>query len=183
MSKFKTVLLSTIVVAVAFGALSSSCSVADEGSAMVMYAWPSEAAPEFAYIKSIAASYEDVKRWYDNVFSMGEYNGENATDYPNSDGSNDIPKFLYVKNNPQYATTRYNGACLPISKGKYTAICTVYDPVRNDSLYIVSNYSISVGDPGTKKYFEVKFDVQNVLDGKNDAAWSFKEYKYNPCPK
>jgi len=184
MAKFAKSLLPAIAAAVC--SLSFSCSAPEEGnegSATVMYTW---ADAEFPYIQSIAASYNDVQYWYDHVYSSSGYIDDNATGVPvPGTGSADIPDKIYSKDLPQYAT-RYKGVCLPISKGMYTAICAVNDPVRNNTVYIVANYQISVGASGTKNYFEVAFDVKSVLDGidgKSDSAWVFKKHENNPCPQ
>jgi len=177
-------LLPAISAAVCLLSLSFSCSAPDdkdEGSAMVMYTW---ATADFPYIQRIAASYEDMQYWYNYVYLASNYIDGDATDIPVPGiGSADIPNNIYSKDLPQDAT-KYMGVCLPISKGSYTAVATVSDPVRNKNVYIVANYSISVGASGTKNYFEVAFDVKSVLDGidgKSDSAWVFIEHKDNPC--
>jgi len=184
--RFTKVLLSATAVAAVWW-LSSSCVVSneDKGSATVMFTWSNA---EFDYIQSIAASYEDVRYWRENVYDRQNYINDNITAYPNWEGSSDIRDKIYSKDRPQDAT-RYKGVCLPISKGSYTAICAVNDNpfmANDNTYYIVANYKIDVGAPGTKRYYEVAFDVRSVLDGidgRGDTAWVFKEHTNNPCQK
>jgi len=180
MSKFVKLLPSALVLA-AVASLSSSCAVGPDngGAAMVMFKW--EANYEQIYIREIMASFEDVRYWRDNVYMSGGYFDEDATADPLYNGIYDLHERIYSSNSPQLGR-KYNGVCLPISKGAYTAVCTINDPIRDNTVHIVANYSINLSASDTSKYFEVAFEVKKFLDGKNDTAWVFRKYDSNPCP-
>jgi hypothetical protein len=128
----------------------------------------------------IAASYEDVKDWYDDVWFKYYPNvPEEASHTPKWDGSTDIRESIYSKT---INSTVNKGRYFSISEGKYTAICSVIDPDYLDTFDIVANYSIeeylySGGDPATR-YYEIAFDVRRFLDGgaRPSSFWTQREY-------
>jgi len=147
----------------------------------VRYTWE---AAEQSKITYIAASYDDVKDWFENVYLEGDYTEEDASDVPLHDGSEVIPNNIYSSN---FESAPYKGVYLPIYEGQYTAVCTVVDstfPVKNDDgeiigyniADIVANYDIEVGDDG-KSYFEVAFDVGAFLAGEDDLGWFPDKYE------
>jgi len=170
MAKIKKLLLLT---AATVGILSSSCAIAnsEEGTAMVRYTWETGFQPA---IQSIAASYNDVMRWYDYVYMAS--NGEDVSDMPISkfSGSRDIPNDIYV-NTPPY-DTRYKERYMQISAGNYTAVCTVDDILEGGFFYIVANYEIKTGENGSVRYYEIAFDVGKIINGKYDEGWNKGDY-------
>jgi len=188
MSKSPKSLLSSAVAAAVAAAvcfLSFSCSSPEDGgagSAQVRYTW---AESEFPYIQSVAASYNDVNYWYTQVYSGLNYSDESATGVPSPGvGSSDIPDKLYSRDRPSDAK-RYWGVYLPISAGAYTAVCTVIDPVRIGTIYIVANYRITAGkSSGETNYYEVAFDVEKARAragqaGQGDSSWVWGDYGNN----
>ncbi len=165
-------------VAVAVASLSVSCVVTgDAGSAMVRYTWE-DSQVRRGYIQEIIAGYEDVRYWRDYVYPvLNVY--EDASDDPLYGGSYDIRDKIYSSDLPYYAN-RYKGVYMSISPGNYTAVCKVYDIGLNNTYYIVANYKISVGGPGTVMYYEVAFDVRAFLDGNDDLGWEFGNYGEDP---
>jgi hypothetical protein len=154
-----TKLLPPATAVVAVWLLSSSCVVDTE--AEVRYTWESLQQNK---IVSIAASYNDVRDWKNDVYcNSGRLT--DPTDIPLYDGSPDIPDSIYTcARNAVY----YKGKYLPISPGKYTAVCTAED--RFGYADIVANYGIYVD--GAYKYFEVAFNVREILAGENVPGWA-----------
>jgi len=141
---------------------------------VVRYTWESKAQ---SLIQSIAASYNDVKSWYEDVYMGEDYIEEDASDVPKNDGSPRIPDNIYSST---LKNTKYKGTYLGISAGKYTAVCTVDDPKYDNIADIVANYEIAV--VGGKEYFEIAFDVLTFLAGEDDLGW-FKETTNDPDQK
>jgi len=159
---------------IAAALLSSSCFVIDEaGSAMVRFTWETSQMQR-GNIQEIIAGYEDVKSWYDY-----SYDAFDASDIPRYSGSYDIRHKIYSDRQPQDAT-RYKGVYLPISKGRYTAVCTVKDSKLNRVFDIVANYTVSVGEVGTVNYYEVAFDARDYLSGDSDDGWLWGDYGEDP---
>jgi len=139
----------------------------------VRYTWETV---EQSKIQSIAASYNDVKYWLDEVYNKADYVEEDATAVPHFDGSDDIPDNIYSRT---IGSTQYKGKYLPISEGQYTAVCTGEDALG--IFDIVANYEIKVA--GAYSYFEIAFDVGTFTDidagGDPETAW-FKEVVDDP---
>jgi hypothetical protein len=130
---------------------------------MVRYTWE---AAEQDKIQSIAASYDDVKSWYEGTYMSEDYIEEDASAIPTHDGSHDIPDNIYSST---LGDEEYKGQYLGIEEGEYTAVCTVDDP-QYDKIYdIVANYDINV--VGDKMFFEIAFDVGTYLAGEDDKGW------------
>ncbi len=176
-TKIRSFLLSAVVVA-AVAMLSSSCyvQVDNEPTPEVRFTW---AKNQERYITSIAASYKDVKNWYDTYYADISYDIEDATDVPlnrGRSGSNDLPDNLFPARGNR-GEDYYKGRYLPISSGTYTAVCTVEDQYGYAD--IVANYMIAVS--GSYRYFEIAFDVKKILAGNDDPEWEgdgwfFDEY-------
>jgi hypothetical protein len=165
-----------IAAAVAAALLSSSCFFADgdgAGSAMVRFTWETTQMNR-GNIREIIAGYEDVRSWYDNVYNAPGFTGDGVAGRPENGGSYDIRSKIYSYNSPQEAT-KYKGIYLPVSKGKYTAVCAVRNS-RDETVYIVANYEIEAGAGGAVRYYEVAFDVKAFLDGENASGWKWGDY-------
>jgi len=169
----KLLLLATVVAAV--GLLASSCIVVVEDGAMIRYTWESSQQP---YIMSIAASYSDVDNWYETVWYKYYPNVPlEASHTPKYEGSTQIPNNIYSDN---FRSTKYKGVYNTISGGKYTAICTVEDPLFGDTYDIVANYEITEYYylTGETTYYELAFDVGLFLSGNDrpNTWWEFDSY-------
>jgi len=176
MSKFTKLLPAAALIIAAIGLLSSSCIVEDDGTAKVRFTWERNQMP---FIQSIAASYDDVQKWYNYVYMAADYIEEDASEVPKYNGSQYIPDNIYSSALPQSAE-RYKGFYHTILAGKYTAVCTVDDIVFNRTYDIVANYQIDVSGSGTIRYFEVAFDVKRYLNGNSDKGWIWEDYGSDP---
>jgi len=174
-TKIRKILLSAAVVA-AVAMLSSSCVVVvDDGvnGAEIRYTWAGYYNNE---IVSIRASYSDVDYWYENVWYKYYPNVPlEASHTPKYEGSTQIPNGIYSGGN-----TRYKGVYHKISKGTYTAVCTVEDPLYEDIYDIVANYEIIEYYylSGQTTYYELAFDVGRFLSGgtNRDKYFEFDYY-------
>jgi len=182
MSKFVKLLPSApLFAAVAAALLSSACYFADgdgAGSAKIRFTWETTQMNR-GNILEIIAGYEDVRSWYDNVYNAPGFTGDGVAGRPENGGSYDIRSKIYSYNSPQEAT-KYKGVYLPISKGKYTAVCAVKNFRNDETVYIVANYEIEAGAGGAVRYYEVAFDVKAFLDGENASGWKWGDYGENP---
>jgi hypothetical protein len=180
MNKFMKLFLAAVVIA-AVGLLSSSCIivVSNEGDTQVRYTWEASQQP---YIYSIAASFGDVKDWYDEVwYDHYPTVGVEVSHSPRYDGSTLIPNNIYSST---MSSSQHKGQYYKILPGKYTAICTVIDPQYRDTVDIVANYEIKkyVYDDGesSTSYYEIAFDVRRFLSGnyesRPDAWWRSAQY-------
>jgi hypothetical protein len=159
MNKFMKLSLAAAVVAV--GLLASSCIVVvdNTSSAQVRFTWESR---QRNSIVAIYASKDDVIKWRNNYYKPSD-----ATVKPNYSGSSDIPSNLFPN------TTNYNGRYFTIAQGNYTAVCTIED--QFGYIDIVANYEIAV--VGEYKYFEVAFNVWDILNGADyKDAWDYDIY-------
>lgn len=160
MKKFTKLLLLAVSVATV-GLLASACIIVVDTDAEVRYTWESR---QQTKIVSIAASYDDVAYWKQEVYNKYSYDSNDATDVPLWTGSHDIPDNIYSQTiNSVY----YKGRYLPISTGKYTAVCTAED--QYGYIDIVANYNISIN--GSYRYFELAFNVREILAGEEVSGW------------
>jgi len=175
MKKFTKLFLLAVAV-VTVGLLASSCLII--GDTKIRYTWESS---QQGYIESISASFTDVRHWYETVWKYYPSVPEELSHEPKWEGSTDIPNNIWSSN---FKSAQYKGVYLPISEGKYTAICTVNDPTYGDTYDIVANYQIKEylyagGDPSTT-YYELSFDVKRFLNDDNmyngDKWWYLKEF-------
>jgi len=167
----KLLLLAAAVVTV--GLLASSCIIIVDDNSEVRYTWESRQQSKILYI---AASYEDVYNWKRDVYYGLSYVEDDATAFPMYDGSRDIPNNIYSYT---MNSTYYKGRYLPISSGKYTAVCTAEDQYGYAD--IVANYNISPN--GTYRYFEIAFNVREILAGYDVSGWDiFKLDNSNDAP-
>lgn len=171
MKKFKKLLLLSVAV-VAVGLLASSCIVVDADGAKIRYTWESS---QQRYIESIAASFDDVDYWYETVwYRYSPLVPEDVSHRPRWEGSKLIPNNIYSNT---LKSTKYKGTYHSISAGNYTAICTVNDPLYEDTYDIVANYEIKeyYFMAGATTYHELAFDVRRFLSG-NDRPDSWFEF-------
>jgi hypothetical protein len=184
MKKYTKLLLLAVAV-VTVGLLASSCLVV--GDTQIRYTWQST---QQNNIVSIAASFADVKDWYDNIwypyYPKVWNNGDGEVSHkPLWNGSTEIENNIWSST---LKSTQYKGKYFPISSGKYTAICTVLDPIYGDTFDIVANYEIKEylyagSDPSTT-YYELAFDVKRFLDGGQnpDKWWYFDDFNNKSEP-
>jgi len=169
MKKFTKLSLAAVAVAVV-GLLSYSCIIVVEGDTEVRYTWEGRYTSGTStryHISSVAASYDDVARWKRDWYYQPSYSIDDATDIPIKDGSPDIPDNIYSET---IKSTYFKGRYLPITLGKYTAVCTVED--QYGYFDIVANYNITANNDGSTKYFEIAFDVTKfVVTDKDSDAW------------
>jgi len=168
-------LLALAAVVATVGLISSSCLMV--GDTQIRYVWESS---QQNNIISIAASFGDVKYWKETVWYgyWPDVPLEMSHD-PKWDGSTQIPDNIWSST---IKSTQYKNYYFPISEGRYTAICTVHDPLYDDTYDIVANYEIKEylyanGDPRTT-YYELAFDVRKFLSGndKPNTWWYLEDY-------
>jgi len=136
--------------------------------AHVRFTWETNMQP---YIQYIAASYSDVDYWYKEIYYRPDYRDYDATSIPMYDGSMELPNNIYSKN----LNINYKNKYFPISKGKYTAVCVIED--EYGLIDIVANYIIAVYE--SYKYFDVGFDVRNIVNDDYDYNWEADGWFYD----
>jgi len=149
-----------------------------DGHAYVRFAWE---AVEQENIDVIAASYNDVKWWKENVYDeLLDFELESVTEIPLYDGSAEITDNLFpaLGANPVTNKNRY----FAIMPGSYTSVCAITDK-SGDEWDIVANYTITINQAtassdGADKWFTIGFDVGTFLSGPGmkDLAWFTEEF-------
>lgn len=146
--------------------------------AAVRFTWELK---EQSKIQSIAASADDFKRWYEEVYMKEDYIEEDATTAPTFEGSPDVPDNIYSRTLHSVSGSPYKSKYFAISEGvregKYSAVCTVDDPRYENIADIVANYDVSAADDNV--FFEIAFDVGTFLEGEDDLGW-FDQKRDNP---
>lgn len=150
--------------------------IGEDGTAEVRFTWESAVQ---ASISSISASYDDVKYWFEEVYSAADYVQEDATDIPMFDGSPLLPNNIYSST---VGSTVNKGKYFPIEEGFYTAVCTVED--EHGFADIVANYFImidegDVREDGIDLFYEIAFDVNTFIDGEcggDEDCWMWDVY-------
>jgi hypothetical protein len=157
-----------------------SCTEDEYDDAYVRFTWE---ASQQSYITAISASYNDVKDWYDNVYMDIDFDdlsmfGLSHGEAPMREGgSKKLPNNIYSST---IGSTEYKGKYLEIEDGEYTAICSGED--EYGYFDIVANYEIwskIASLFGDFKWFEIAFDVDDVLNGSGLWAWD-DDFNNNP---
>jgi hypothetical protein len=167
---FKATKLFLLVFAAAAAALlSSSCIIFED--AEVKYTW--DIGQEYR-IDMVAAGYDGVMRWYDEIYMGNGYNDDDATDTPKRHGGNpDVYEYIYYRDRGRVAADN-NGVYYPISQGNYTAVCSVRD--QYGYIDIVANYAIRAVEE--KRFYEIHFNIRQAVDGNFDKSWSLDSDTY-----
>ncbi|MCL2182586.1 MAG: hypothetical protein FWB85_03850 [Chitinispirillia bacterium] len=138
----------------------ASC-IGFDGDAYVRFTWESSQQHK---IDMIAASYNDVYDWWEDVYMSAEFDTESATDIPRYDGSPDLPNNIYSST---IGSAMNKGRYFPIAPGNYTAICSGED--QYGYWDIVANYTITINEgdfdgDGADQFFEIAFNVRGLND-------------------